>query len=384
MQFDQQNITNSDGTIPTFVTRFDSLDSNYIGDISILMDWFKTGKYKFVFQVHQYVNQSFFAELTTDTISFTVVERYLPYDSIVLPTTVLAPPSTIDTVYLNQNQTYDFNMFLKVQDSSVSYYWNRYISLDYEMYSKGTLMTVIRTYTTLSWFLPDTVLNGSCAPLTLIFYFTKDSLIIHTVNWHDTVFIPLFAKSMNGPMIAVFPMPPTLVDYYGNDVMPGIIQLNDTICGQPYYIMDLILPQLHNNRIYYFRYKSFHNYYGIDSIILLQLHVHPADSILIIDTICAGNPYSANGFGTSTNHTITGYTIFDTNKTTNQYGCDSITMLQLFVQPVDSILITDNICAGNSYSANGFDTSTNHTITGYTIFDTNKTINQYGCAVLYF
>jgi hypothetical protein len=57
LQFDQQNITNSDGTIPTFVTRFDRLDSNYVGDISILMVWFTTGILNLYFQVHQYVNQ---------------------------------------------------------------------------------------------------------------------------------------------------------------------------------------------------------------------------------------------------------------------------------------------------------------------------------------
>jgi hypothetical protein len=152
---------------------------------------------------------------------------------------------------------------------------------------------------------------------------------------------------MNGPMIAVFPMPPYISDTIVMIVMPGIHPLvNDTICtGNRYYANGFdTLPDYTITGYTIFDTNHFYNYYGIDSIIILQLHVHPVDFILIIDTICAGNHYKANGFDTSTIFTITGYTIFDTNKTINQNGCDSIVFLTLYFLPtVSSIHYNDTI-----------------------------------------
>jgi len=100
---------------------------------------------------------------------------------------------------------------------------------------------------------------------------------------------------------------------------------------------------------------------------------------LILDTICAGVTYAKYDFTEPTIYTLTGYTIYDTNQTVNQYGCDSTTMLTLWVRPVDSILIIDSICAGNDYTLNGFNIKTIATYEGYVIYDTNKTVNIEGC-----
>jgi hypothetical protein len=121
------------------------------------------------------------------------------------------------------------------------------------------------------------------------------------------------------------------------------------------------------------------NQNGCDSTTMLQLYVQSVDSILIIDTICSGGHYANNGFDTLSIYTVTAYTIYDTNQTVNQNGCDSTTMLQLYVQSVDSILIIDTICSGGHYANNGFDTLSIYTVTAYTIYDTNQTINQNGC-----
>jgi hypothetical protein len=81
----------------------------------------------------------------------------------------------------------------------------------------------------------------------------------------------------------------------------------------------------------------------------------------------------------TTHYTTTGYTVFDTNLNTNQNSCDSFTILQLFILAVDSILIKDSICAGGHYTSMGFDTLTMYTTTAYTIYDTNQSVNQNGC-----
>ena len=113
---------------------------------------------------------------------------------------------------------------------------------------------------------------------------------------------------------------------------------------------------------------------GCDSITMLALTVLPVDSVIITDTICAGFSYSLPGFHITTIYTTTGYNIYDTLQSVNQNGCDSTTMLQLYVLPIDSILIFDTICAGSHYISNGFDTLTIFTTTEYAIYDTNEAL----------
>ena len=88
---------------------------------------------------------------------------------------------------------------------------------------------------------------------------------------------------------------------------------------------------------------------GCDSIVRLQLYARPIQNTIITDTICYGESFAWEGetYTTTTSQSVT---------YTDIHGCDSILTLNLIVLPaVDNTLITDTICAGNSYtwSANG-------------------------------
>jgi hypothetical protein len=65
----------------------------------------------------------------------------------------------------------------------------------------------------------------------------------------------------------------------------------------------------------------------VDSITMLSLYVRPVDSLAVTDTICAGVNYNSHGFTHTGVYTMAGYTYLDTNENTNVHGCDSITML---------------------------------------------------------
>ncbi|MDR2684857.1 MAG: hypothetical protein LBB53_05710, partial [Prevotellaceae bacterium] len=86
---------------------------------------------------------------------------------------------------------------------------------------------------------------------------------------------------------------------------------------------------------------------GCDSIVTLALFVgEPTDSI-IHASICAGETYSDNGFNETAAGTYARHGI-------NAAGCDSTIYLILTVnQPTDST-IRASICAGGTYSDNGF------------------------------
>ncbi|NLE62751.1 MAG: hypothetical protein GX612_02800, partial [Bacteroidales bacterium] len=159
------------------------------------------------------------------------------------------------------------------------------------------------------------------------------------------------------------------------------IFIADTICAGRNYVLNGFNIKTHYTTTGYtvFDTNRLYNHNGSDSITIIQLTVLAVDSILIKDTICCGSHYTFNGFDTLSKYTVSGYIIYDTNQNINQEGCDSISMLQLTVFPVDSVFIIDTICAGNHYTHHGFDTITIFTNNGYTIFDTNKTANKNGC-----
>ena len=64
---------------------------------------------------------------------------------------------------------------------------------------------------------------------------------------------------------------------------------------------------------------------GCDSIVTLILTVNPVDSIHFDEeTVCAGGEYAAHGFNYTAEYTTTGYVHYDTIRTQNENGCDSI------------------------------------------------------------
>lgn len=85
---------------------------------------------------------------------------------------------------------------------------------------------------------------------------------------------------------------------------------------------------------------------GCDSTLALQLIVNPVDTSLVNASICEGNSYNFHG----TNLIQTG--IYYHNLTANS-GCDSVIMLDLFVQTVDTTIFNQSICEGSTYTFHG-------------------------------
>jgi hypothetical protein len=85
---------------------------------------------------------------------------------------------------------------------------------------------------------------------------------------------------------------------------------------------------------------------GCDSIVTLELTVHPVVTYEFDDAICEGTPYLFGGV----NLDSTG-TYVDT--LTSALGCDSIVTLNLTVHPVYAVTIDEQICEGTSFDFNG-------------------------------
>jgi gliding motility-associated-like protein len=86
---------------------------------------------------------------------------------------------------------------------------------------------------------------------------------------------------------------------------------------------------------------------GYDSIVTLNLNVNPIVNIDITQSICGGETYSLNGQTFSTSGIY-----YDTLQTIN--GCDSIIRLNLYVNPIATTNLTASICQGEHYTQNGF------------------------------
>ncbi|MPL92261.1 hypothetical protein SDC9_38359 [bioreactor metagenome] len=90
---------------------------------------------------------------------------------------------------------------------------------------------------------------------------------------------------------------------------------------------------------------------GCDSIVNLTLNVYPATTNNINAEICQGETYTLNGFNESTEgiytQTLVGYN-----------GIDSIVTLILTINQPATTNLTAEICQGETYSLNGFNTST--------------------------
>ncbi|MGI6291514.1 MAG: gliding motility-associated C-terminal domain-containing protein [Bacteroidales bacterium] len=171
----------------------------------------------------------------------------------------------------------------------------------------------------------------------------------------------------------------TLLELYVRPVDSVVVK--DTICaGVDYNKNGFVHTSVHTMAGYTHRdtlTKS--NVHHCDSVTLLELYVRPVDSVVVKDTICAGVDYNSHGFTHTGVHTMAGYTYLDTTENTNVHGCDSITMLSLYVRPVDSLAVTDTICAGVDYNSHGFTHTGVYTMAGYTYLDTNENTNVHGC-----
>ena len=108
---------------------------------------------------------------------------------------------------------------------------------------------------------------------------------------------------------------------------------------------------------------------GCDSIVTLHLQVSDKHIETIIAHICAGETYQANGFNESTTGTYS-----HTDPTPS--GCDSVTVLKLFVHELNTTNLRDTICLGESYSR--YNITATPTTTGDTVI-TRVVPTQYNC-----
>ena len=90
--------------------------------------------------------------------------------------------------------------------------------------------------------------------------------------------------------------------------------------------------------------------FGCDSIVILDLMVNPVATTTLIERICSGSSISFGG----QNISVAGI-YHDTLLTA--LGCDSIIILDLTVNPIAATTLTESICFGSSYFFGGQDIS---------------------------
>ncbi|MDR2125854.1 MAG: gliding motility-associated C-terminal domain-containing protein [Prevotellaceae bacterium] len=130
----------------------------------------------------------------------------------------------------------------------------------------------------------------------------------------------------------------------------------NTICSD-------LAPYIWRSNLYYttgIYYDNMTALNGCDSIFILNLTVNPAYHDTINATICLGETYTGYNFNESPAQP--GYFTFVHSETTI-LGCDSITTLNLTVNPVYDDTIYTEICAGECYTENNFNICTDGAIT---------------------
>ena len=120
----------------------------------------------------------------------------------------------------------------------------------------------------------------------------------------------------------------------------------DTICGGAVYEYGT-----HTASVAGTYYDTIHIDQYVDSMITIHLVVNPSYDYTHTAQICDGQAYFSNGFNESEN----GFYIHNFQSI---YGCDSIVRLNLTVHPVYDTTISASICYGDTYSQYGFSIST--------------------------
>lgn len=122
------------------------------------------------------------------------------------------------------------------------------------------------------------------------------------------------------------------------------IAVSDTICFNelPYIWNGLTVSTFGANVATYTTANNF----GCDSMVNLSLFLHPSDTTFLIDTICASAlPYSFFGANLTASGNYTHYL-------TNAIGCDSVLRLSLTVNPTFLDTVSASICVNDSFNFN--------------------------------
>ena len=139
--------------------------------------------------------------------------------------------------------------------------------------------------------------------------------------------------------------------------------INRTICEDEYVIFD---GQSRNVGGYYTEYRTTIN--GCDSITHLNLTVNPKIRITIDRHLCVGDTFNFHG-----QHITTGGIVSDTVKGSN--GCDSITTYNVHFHPVVNDTVRASICEGETYNFHGhlYTDAGTHTLTAQSRYHCDST-----------
>ena len=122
----------------------------------------------------------------------------------------------------------------------------------------------------------------------------------------------------------------------------------------------------------------YQNQYGCDSMVTVNLTIHPVYDIRLDVDICQGENYNQYGFQFNTDTMQVG-THEMVHEEVTSMGCDSVFLLNVNLLPSSQTFFSDTICQYTAYSGYGFTLSENETATsGLNTFDHILT-NQFGC-----
>ncbi|MDR1847984.1 MAG: gliding motility-associated C-terminal domain-containing protein [Bacteroidales bacterium] len=130
------------------------------------------------------------------------------------------------------------------------------------------------------------------------------------------------------------------------------IDVYDTICDNEYYAPEG--TPLTETGIYHLTLIS---QAGCDSIIWLHLQVNPTYTDTIYDTICQYETYERSDPDNPFNGQTFDSTALYYANFTNQYGCDSVRVLNLMVHPIYRDTIKADIFKGKTFNLYGFNES---------------------------
>ena len=134
------------------------------------------------------------------------------------------------------------------------------------------------------------------------------------------------------------------------------ITLNDTVCrGKPYSKHGFSVSASETGVVGSLTYRHSQNSAaGCDSVTTLILQVEPDYHPIIQDEICEGEAYTKNGFNIPAEEVLPPMITRELHLQTACH-CDSIVELQLTVHPAYHKNLYDAVCQGEAYSKNGFD-----------------------------
>lgn len=115
---------------------------------------------------------------------------------------------------------------------------------------------------------------------------------------------------------------------------------------------------------------SLQSFWGCDSIVVLNLTVHPHYNDTIYAETCDNIPYTQNGFNANTTGIYTQYL-------ESYWGCDSVVTLNLIVHPTYIFPLNEEICEGEVYIEHGF------WLTAPGTYLMNEYSSCHGCDSLY-